>query len=98
MFADKRFALAALTVFWGPNQSGKTTVMDALRMQAFKQHVGNSQGARFLRARYGENGQVALDWQDPLAEGQQGPSPEVFDGLFFGQGGRLTAEPERAAG
>lgn len=74
IFKDRTFALGPVTVVAGSNQSGKSTVFDAIRIHAF---YPEKRGARnkALYARYGEGTDVTLDWTD-------GP-PEMTDGEFM---------------
>ena len=90
LFSQRTFALKALTLFYGPNQSGKTTILDALRSELYKQHQGNSAQAKQLVARYGKNWQVELEKHSPQpVTPQHGapPDPAMFAGLFLAQTG-----------
>ncbi len=93
MFKQRSFGITALTVFYGPNQSGKTTIMDALRMQLFKQHQGRSAEAQHLSARYGRDQawQVNLQWEKAALEHSNKPAShpnkDMFSGLFLARAG-----------
>lgn len=50
---EKRFELSPVTVFYGKNESGKTTVFDGL-FYAFCQPRGNTRYGRMLSDRYGD--------------------------------------------
>lgn len=72
MFRDARFDLSGVTVFLGENQSGKTTVFEAIRMEGFSP---DKRSNRRLYARYGEDTQAELTWS-------MGP-PEISDDTFM---------------
>ena len=74
VFKDRTFALGAVTVVAGSNQSGKSTLFDAIRIHAF---YPDKRGAKnkALYARYGEGNDVTLDWTE-------GP-PDMTDGEFM---------------
>ncbi len=53
LFKNKSFPLKTVTIFYGPNETGKTTLFDAL-VSALIRIKGNSPYVRKLRDRYGE--------------------------------------------
>ncbi len=59
-FRDVSFDLGAVTVFSGPNESGKTTLVDAL-LQALCRPPRNRKAGQDLAARYGEDREVSLE-------------------------------------
>jgi recombinational DNA repair ATPase RecF len=74
MFTDRSFALAPVTVFAGSNQSGKSTLFDAIRIHSFKPERRGKANQQ-LYARYGEETDVRLDWG--------GEPPEMSDPEFM---------------
>ena len=72
-FADRSFAVGAVTVFGGANQSGKSTLFDAIRIHTF--HPERRGRIRALYARYGDDTDVRLDWS--------GEPPDMSDGEFM---------------
>ena len=77
VFHGQRFELAPVTVFRGDNQSGKSTLFDAIRLHAFRPRRTGAE-ARALYARYGEATEAALGW----AAGPPDMSLQVFMNLF----------------
>ena len=74
VFSDRSFALAPVTVFGGANQSGKSTLFDAIRIHTF-QPERRSKVNQLLYARYGDDTDVRLDWG--------GEPPEMSDPEFM---------------
>lgn len=72
-FADRSFAVGEVTVFGGANQSGKSTLFDAIRIHTF--HPERRGRIRALYARYGDDTDVRLDWS--------GEPPDMSDGEFM---------------
>ena len=74
MFDGDTFALGPVTIFSGANQSGKSTVFDAIRIHAFGPDKRLKEN-RALFSRYGEDTQVSLDWN--------GDPPDMSDATFM---------------
>ena len=65
-FADRSFALGPVTAFVGPNESGKSTLFDAL-FEALCRPSGTIKAAKDLRKRYGEHETPEIEWDgEPL--------------------------------
>ena len=74
VFQDRSFALGPVTVFNGANQSGKSTLFDAIRVETFHPEK-RGKANQALYARYGDDTDVRLDWSD-------GP-PDMTDAEFM---------------
>ena len=61
LFQDRSFALGPVTVFGGANQSGKSTLFDAIRLHTFRPDKRGKVN-QALYARYGDETDVKLDW------------------------------------
>lgn len=70
-FRGRSFDLGRCTVFHGPNESGKTTIFDALTEGLCTRTRANHAHMRDLRARYGEDRSVEVD--------REGGTPEAVD-------------------
>ena len=87
LFRDRTFALAGVTVFAGANQSGKSTLFDAVRIHAFGPDKRGKEN-RALYARYGDTIDVRLDWSDdPPAM-----DDPTFMNLFAVGGGQVEVD------
>jgi DNA repair exonuclease SbcCD ATPase subunit len=60
-FRDTRFDFSDVTLFVGRNESGKTTIFDAL-FQETCQPKANKRHGRMLQERYGESRQARIEW------------------------------------
>ena len=87
MFSEKTFALGPVTVFSGANQSGKSTVFDAIRIHAFQPGKRGKEN-RDLYGRYGEAAEAELDWNDAAPE----MSDATFMNLFAISGGDVSID------
>ncbi len=61
-FVDCAFALGPVTAFIGPNESGKSTLFDAL-FEAICRPPGTIKRAKDLRRRYGDHETPEIEWQ-----------------------------------
>lgn len=86
-FRDRKFHLGATTVFFGANESGKTTVFDAVLMGLCRPHRTSKQGKQ-LHKRYGQDPDFALL---PLNENSKAEmSIHDFLGVHAIRSGELT--------
>ena len=60
-FADARFKLEGTTVFYGPNEAGKTTIFDAI-FHALCRPSGTRRSGKLLRERYGAEADSHLEF------------------------------------
>ena len=51
-FTDKEFELSPVTVFFGGNESGKTTIFDAICFALFGEASGINRDPNMLRSKY----------------------------------------------
>ena len=87
MFSEKTFALEPVTVFSGANQSGKSTVFDAIRIHGF--HPGKrGKENQVLYGRYEGAAEAELDWNDGAPE----MSDATFMNLFAISGGDVSID------
>jgi len=88
-FRGADFPLGPTTVFLGSNESGKTTLFDAL-LQALCDPPGNQRAGKLLRERYGEELQVELG-------GDEVPRIAVQDflGIHAVRGGEVKLVEDR---
>ena len=87
MFSEKTFALGPVTVFSGANQSGKSTVFDAIRIHAFQPGKRGKEN-RDLYGRYEGAWEAELDWNDGAPE----MSDATFMNLFAISGGDVSID------
>ncbi|MEE8434469.1 MAG: AAA family ATPase [bacterium] len=87
MFSERTFALGPVTVFSGANQSGKSTVFDAIRIHAFQPGKRGKEN-RDLYGRYGEAWEAELDWNNGAPE----MSDATFMNLFAISGGDVSID------
>lgn len=59
-FTNDKFSFKPCTVFWGKNESGKTTVLDALFLALLDRQT-NSSTVQMLNNRYGANFRVSIE-------------------------------------
>jgi DNA repair exonuclease SbcCD ATPase subunit len=88
-FQDRRFALGTTTVFYGPNEAGKTTVFDALFAALCQPRANRTDGKR-LRERYGEEAQAHFQDHDGLLPPLI--SDEEFMNLYAVRAGDIRVE------
>lgn len=62
-FQRKNFSLASVTVFYGPNEAGKTTLLDAFCQTLAEPSGATSEGKR-LKDRYGEEREAELVFEN----------------------------------
>jgi len=84
-FRNKNLSLSSFTLITGPNESGKSTITDAL-MEGITHPRGTTQAGRFLKERYGENRRVQLKFQgEPFAA-----EVEEFENIYCIRTGNAT--------
>ena len=84
-FIDRELPFSAITLFVGPNESGKTTIVDALCDVLCKPKTNRNAGKR-LALRYGTDRDVSVDFDgEPLSI----PEDAFYD-LFAIRSGDLT--------
>lgn len=76
-FQNRRFDLGATTVFFGPNEAGKTTVFDALFAAVCQPRANRTDGKR-LRERYGESARASFG-----PEGARNQLPQITEEEFM---------------
>lgn len=89
-FTDKIFDLGQVTVFSGPNESGKSTIFDAL-FDAITAAPGTHGKVKANTARYGKDRRVVLEGHLPPPE----ISPEEFLSILAVDSGDLTVPEGR---
>ncbi|MCR9142479.1 MAG: AAA family ATPase [bacterium] len=89
-FRDRRFALGATTIFFGPNEAGKTTVFDALFAALCKPRANRVDGKR-LRERYGEDA-LAVFEPESAAKRLPAVTEEEFMNLYAVRAGDIRVE------
>lgn len=89
-FTDAAFDLGQVTVFSGPNESGKSTIFDAL-FDAVTDAPGTHGKVRFNTARYGKDRLVAIEGSLP----EPVISPEEFLSILAVDSGDLTVPEGR---
>lgn len=62
-FKNSSFSMDRITLFHGPNETGKTTIFDAIFTELCKPKATKKQGRR-IRKRYGDNTQVEIVFSD----------------------------------
>ena len=90
LFQDRSFALAPVTVFLGPNESGKSTLFDAL-FDSITAAPGTHGKVKRNAARYGKEREVVLEGSIPHPE----ISPEEFLSVLAVDSGDLTVPEGR---
>ncbi len=86
-FRDQSFELGRVTIFRGPNESGKTTIFDALSEALCKPPHGNAPTARQLRERYGDDREASLERVDGKPDLIH---MDEFLGLYAIRGGAIS--------
>ena len=89
-FANHSFNFAPVTVFYGPNEAGKTTLCDAL-IDLITSPKGNIKIANRLNERYGKDRQVTCDKEGELFK----ISPDDFENLFCIYSGSISLQIEK---
>ncbi len=89
-FTDASFDLAQVTVFSGPNESGKSTIFDAL-FDAITEAPGTHGKVKANTGRYGKERRVLLEGSLPAPE----ISPEEFLSILAVDSGDLTVPEGR---
>lgn len=86
-FRDQSFELGEVTIFRGPNESGKTTIFDALSEKLCRPPRGNAPTAKQLRGRYGDDREASLE----RADGKPDLIPmDEFLGLYAIRSGAIS--------
>ena len=89
-FKDRRFDLGATTIFFGPNEAGKTTIFEALFAALCQPRANRTDGKR-LRERYGENAR-AFFGPDSAQSRLPQISEEEFMNLYAVRAGDIRVE------
>ncbi len=88
-FQNRSFELGGTTIFFGPNEAGKTTVFDALFMALCRPRANRTDGKR-LRERYGENAHANFTGDD--AQNLPTVTEEEFMNLYAVRAGDIRVE------
>jgi DNA repair exonuclease SbcCD ATPase subunit len=86
-FRETAFEFAPVTIFLGPNESGKTTVFDAIRMHTFAPARRGKENRLFYE-RYGDDTTVSAEWNDTPPQMDDG----TFMNLFAVRGGDMAPD------
>ncbi|MEQ9364728.1 MAG: AAA family ATPase [Leptospirales bacterium] len=89
-FKNRRFEMGATTVFFGPNEAGKTTIFDGLFAALCRPRANRTDGKR-LRERYGEDARAAFEPEN-AAKDLPTVTEEEFMNLYAVRAGDIRVE------